>query len=73
MLFPTENVMNFYISTFRSTCAVPTLTFVCNALKSCFYYYYYYYYYICHLYTEIYNYIPGANHVPRVYDVTAIL
>jgi len=38
-------VMNFYISTFRSMCAVPTLTFVCNALMSCFHYYYYYYYY----------------------------
>ena len=45
MLFPMVKVMNFYISTFRSMCAVPTLTFVCNALMSCFHYYYYYYYY----------------------------
>ena len=38
-------VMNFYISTFQSMWAVPTLTFVCNALLSCSHYYYYYYYY----------------------------
>ena len=58
MLFPTENVMNFYISTFRSMCAAPTLTFVCNALMYFYYYYYYYYYYYIGLafqYSEVDN------------------
>ena len=55
------NLLYFYISTFRSMCAVPNMAVFCSSLTSCFpgmlltyflndfensYYYYYYYYYI---------------------------
>ena len=53
------NLVYFYISTFRSMCAVPNMAVFCSSLISCFpgrlltyfssssssYYYYYYYYY----------------------------
>jgi len=41
------NLLYFYISTFRSVCAVPNMAVFCSSLTSCFlvsYYYYYYYY-----------------------------
>jgi len=41
------NLLYFYISTFRSMCAVPNMAVFCSSLTSCFpgicYYYYYYY------------------------------
>ena len=40
------NLLYFYISTFRSVCAVPNMAVFCSSLTSCFlvsYYYYYYY------------------------------
>ena len=47
------NLLHFYISTFRSMCAVPSMAVLYSSLTSCFpgmlltyYYYYYYYYYI---------------------------
>ena len=36
MLFPVLNVLYFYISTFRSICAVPKMAVFCNSLISCF-------------------------------------
>ena len=58
------NLLSFYVSTFRSMCAVPNYN----------YYYYYYYYYHHHLlYEGIYTYIPETNSVPREYSVAAIL
>jgi hypothetical protein len=36
-------------------------------------YYYYYYYYFSIFIQDIYNHIPEANHVSRVYSVAAIL
>ena len=38
------NLLYFYISTFRSMCAVPNITVCWSSLTSCFHYYYYYYY-----------------------------
>ena len=46
------NLLYFYISTFRSMCAVPNTAVFCSSFTSCFsgtllaYYYYYYYYYV---------------------------
>ena len=47
------NLLYFYIGSFRSMCAVPSMAVFCSSLTSCFpgmlltcYYYYYYYYYI---------------------------
>jgi hypothetical protein len=47
------NLFYFYISTFRSVCAVPNMAVFCSSLTSwfpgmllTFYYYYYYYYYM---------------------------
>ena len=48
------NLLYFYISTFRSMCAVPNMAVFCSSLTSCFpgmlltYYYYYYCYYSIH-------------------------
>ena len=48
------NLLYFYISTFRSMCAVPNMAVFCSSLTPCFpamlltYYYYYYYYYHHH-------------------------
>ena len=39
------NLLYFYISTFRSMCAVPNMAVFSSFLTSCFTYYYYYYYY----------------------------
>ena len=39
------NLLYFYISTFRSVCAVPNVAVFCSSFTSCFPYYYYYYYY----------------------------
>ena len=45
------SLLYFYISTFRSMCAVPNMAVFCSSLTSRFpsmlltYYYYYYYYY----------------------------
>jgi len=36
MLLPTLNVPYFYISTFRSMCAVPNMVVVCSSLILCF-------------------------------------
>jgi hypothetical protein len=36
MLFPILNVLYFYISTFRSVCAVPNMAVSCSSLISCF-------------------------------------
>jgi hypothetical protein len=50
MLFPMLNVLQFYISTSRSVCAVPSVAVFCSSLISCFpvmllrYYYYHYCY-----------------------------
>ena len=38
------NLLYFYISTFRSVCAVPNMAVFCSSLTSCFLGYYYYYY-----------------------------
>ena len=35
-LVPVLNLLYFYISTFRSMCAVPNMTVFCSALTSCF-------------------------------------
>jgi hypothetical protein len=35
MLFPTLNVLYFYISTFPRMCAVPIMAVVCSSLMSC--------------------------------------
>jgi len=35
-LCPVLNLLHFYISTFRSTCAVPNMTVFCSSLTSCF-------------------------------------
>jgi len=49
-LVPVLSPLNFYISTFRSMCAVPNMAVFCSSLTSCFpglllmYYYYYYTY-----------------------------
>ena len=40
------NLLYFYISTFRSMCAVPNMAAFCSSLN--YYYYYYYYYYHHH-------------------------
>ena len=47
------NLLYFYISTFRSMCAVPNMAVFCSSLTSwgpgmllTYYYYYYYYYYL---------------------------
>ena len=52
-LVSVSNLLYFYISTFRSMCAVPSMAVFCSSLTSWFpgmlltyYYYYYYYYYI---------------------------
>ena len=37
------NLLYFYISTFRSMCAVPNMAVFCSSLTSWYYYYYYYY------------------------------
>ena len=46
------NLLYFYISTFRSVCAVPNLLLLLLLLQECKrgenYYYYYYYYYTAH-------------------------
>ena len=52
------NLLNFYISTFRSVCAVPNMAIFCSSLTSWFpgmlftyflnYYYYYYYHHHHH-------------------------
>jgi len=50
-LVPALAILFFYVSTFRSTCAVPNMAVFCSSLTSWFpgmsltYYYYYYYYY----------------------------
>jgi hypothetical protein len=50
-LAPALALMYFYISIFRSMCAVPNMAVFCSSLTSWFlgmvltYYYYYYYYY----------------------------
>ena len=36
MLFTMLNLLYFYISTFRSMCAVPNMAVFCNSLISCF-------------------------------------
>jgi hypothetical protein len=36
MLFPILNLLYIYISTFRSTCAVPNMAVFCSSLISCF-------------------------------------
>ena len=41
------NLLYFYISTFRSMCAVPNMAVFCSSLT--YYYYYYYYYYLLQL------------------------
>jgi uncharacterized membrane protein len=41
-LVPVLTLMYFYISSFRSMCAVPNMAVFCSSLT---YYYYYYYYY----------------------------
>jgi len=55
------NLLHFYISTFRSMCAMPNMAVFCSSLTSSFpgmlltyflndfYYYYYYYYYLLQL------------------------
>ena len=59
-LVPLLNQLYFYISTFRSMCAVPNMAVFCSSLTSCFpgmlltyflnvfeiYYYYYHYHYL---------------------------
>ena len=35
-LVPVLNLLYFYISTFRSMCAVPNMVFFCGSLTSCF-------------------------------------
>ena len=45
-LVPVLNLLYFYISTFRSVCAVPNVAVCCSSLTSSLHYYYYYYYYI---------------------------
>jgi len=35
-LFPKINLLCFYINTFRSTCAVPSVAVVCSSLVLCF-------------------------------------
>jgi len=35
MLFRMLNVLYFYMSTFRSMCAVPNMSVLCNSLTSC--------------------------------------
>jgi hypothetical protein len=35
MLFPMLNILYFYISTFRSMCAVPNMAVFCSSLVSC--------------------------------------
>jgi len=47
-LLPVLNLLYFYISTFRSMCAVPNMAVFSSFLTSCFPYYYYYYYYYHH-------------------------
>jgi hypothetical protein len=53
-LAPVLALMYFYISTFRSMCAVPNMAVFCSSLSSWFpgmvLTYYYYYYYYCHHY-----------------------
>jgi hypothetical protein len=36
MLFPMLNVLYFYISTFRSMCAVPNIAVFCSSSISCY-------------------------------------
>ena len=59
-LVPVSTLLYFYISTFRSMCAVPNMAVFCSSLTSWFrgmlhtyflndFYYYYYYYYHYHL------------------------
>jgi len=36
MLLPMLNVLHFYISTFRSVCAVPNIAGFCSSLIECF-------------------------------------
>ena len=36
MLLPVLNLLFFYISTFRSKCAVPNMSVFCSTLTSCF-------------------------------------
>jgi len=35
-LFSVLNLLHFYISTFRSMCAVPNMSVFCSSLTSCF-------------------------------------
>ena len=79
----------FYVSTFRSMCAVSNMAVFCSYFTSWFpgmllmyflndYYYYYYYYYHHHhppffFYFYVYNCMPGTNHVSMVYSVAAVL
>jgi hypothetical protein len=53
-LVPVLALLCFYVSTFRSMCAVPNMAVFCSSLTSWFpgmllTYYYYYYYYYCRL------------------------
>jgi len=43
-LVPALVLLFFYVSTFRSMCAVPNMAVFCSSLTSYYYYYYYYYY-----------------------------
>ena len=52
-LVPELALLYFYVSTFRSMCAVPNMAVVYSSLTSWYYYYYYYYYYFIHLNYEI--------------------
>jgi hypothetical protein len=44
-LVPALALLCFYVSTFRSMCAVPKMAVFCSSLTSRTYYYYYYYIY----------------------------
>jgi len=51
------NLLCFYISTFRSVCAVPNMAVFCSSLTFCFpgmLLTYYYYYYYCYYYVVIF-------------------
>ena len=84
-LVPALALLYFYVSTFRSMCAVPNMAVFCSSFTSWFpgmlftyflnYYYYYYYHYIIIIsfMQGIYTYIPETNHIPREYSVPTIL
>ena len=42
-LVPALALLYFYVSTFRSMCAVPNMAIFCSSFTSFYYYYYYYY------------------------------